>query len=282
MDDERMRDSWMEEAPRRSGRSTYLVALFLAFIVFEFTADPSLVVIVGCSKFGWEQILTARWLRKNDPDRDRGRACRWFYLSWGLWRISLVATILMFVIVFALQGLKKLLGAPQQGVDGPPIQFVVAFAIACVGFSLSTFTLLFGMAAAWKARIPVWIGREPIAARKARSWPPSTQLLAQNKIHGLMLTAIPFTWVLVVVPIAAIVTAIVASSVRHALGPKASELTYAGAGLVTMVGGIAGLIVLTESAKARMAAGSVSQCWPKGQEVTPPSSSQSAFGSAFR
>ena len=74
-----------DEPDRRSGRWLHLSAWVVALVVFEVTADPSLVVVVGCSKFGWAQLRAARWLRRNDPNTRRGKACRWFYVSWGLW-----------------------------------------------------------------------------------------------------------------------------------------------------------------------------------------------------
>jgi hypothetical protein len=91
-----------EIATRRRHHFGWIGLGIVTFIVFELTADPALTVALGCLKFGWDELATARWLRKNDPDRRRGRIASRFYAAWALWRVSGVAVAMMMVAIFVL------------------------------------------------------------------------------------------------------------------------------------------------------------------------------------
>ena len=68
------------------------------WILFEFAAAPGVGVAVASLKFGWNDFLTALWLRRRDPDRDRSAVCFWFFVASGLWKITVVAFLLTFVV----------------------------------------------------------------------------------------------------------------------------------------------------------------------------------------
>src|SRR5262245_14391990 len=89
-------------APRRGWDShfAWYALLAVAWLIYELTAQPGLCAPVACAKFGWNDFLTARWLRRNDPHPGRGLACFWFYVASGLWKIALMAFFLMFAILF--------------------------------------------------------------------------------------------------------------------------------------------------------------------------------------
>ena len=71
----------------------WALLLIVAWLVFELTAQPALAVAAVCVKFGWEDFRTARWLRRSDPDRLRGRACFWLYVASGLWKTAITGTV---------------------------------------------------------------------------------------------------------------------------------------------------------------------------------------------
>ena len=65
----------------------------VAWVGFELTAQPAVVAAVFCSKVGWNDFLTAVWLRRRDPHPGRGRACSWFCLSAGVTILKEVGTL---------------------------------------------------------------------------------------------------------------------------------------------------------------------------------------------
>ena len=270
-----------DEPDRRSGRWLHLSAWVVALVVFEMTADPSLVVVVGCSKFGWAQLRAARWLRKSDPNRRRGRACGWFYVSWGLWRISIVATLLMFVVIFLFQILRERLGAAPKVGNAPPIQFVMAFLVAFFGFAFSTLTSIFGVVSAWRSRTRVWVGRAGINSFRGRTWPPVTSGADWNRIGGLLLTAVPLALLGGSFLPLSIVLTIAWIAARGIAGEIAAELTIYVGGTFSIIAGAIVLLALMDAAKRRMEARSPADCWGD-QTETPPPSNQITFGNALR
>ena len=90
-----------ENSPKRShSRFIWLILIGLGFLVYELTAQPALGVSLASIKFGWNDLLSARWFRRTDPDRRRGRTYFWLYLASSFWKIAITATILMFATVF--------------------------------------------------------------------------------------------------------------------------------------------------------------------------------------
>src|SRR5690348_12629896 len=111
--------------------------LFLAgWLLYEFTAQPGLAALVACAKLGWGDVRTAVWLRRVDPDRTRGQTCFWAYLTYGLWKIAVMATLTMIALgVFGL--LFDRAPRPPQANNGLSPVFGGALAAMAMGFGLS-------------------------------------------------------------------------------------------------------------------------------------------------
>ena len=264
-----------------SGRWIRASAWIIAIVVFELTADPSLVVMVGCTKFGWEQLRAARWLRRTDPDKRRGRACRWFYVSWGLWRISVVATLMMFVVLFLFEGLRHRLGAPPRRGNEPPVQFIVAFLMAFFGIGFATMTSILGVLSAWRGGVRVWVGAEAIDGWRVKSWPPLGPPRKPNRVALLLLTAVPIAAVSILLPVAAFVVGIAATVARRIGGDGAFVATMLVGVMLCLVAGVIAMMVLVDASKRRIEASSPADCWGDQLE-TPPPSTQIMFGRALR
>src|SRR3954454_11024639 len=90
-----------DDPPPRRRPSLVLPALLaLGFVVYELTAQPGLGAAIACTKFGWDDFLTARWLRRRDPDRRRGRAEFWLFVAAGLWKTAVTGVVVMFAVAF--------------------------------------------------------------------------------------------------------------------------------------------------------------------------------------
>src|SRR6266566_1511806 len=83
-------------ARRWRGAFTWTGLLVVGWALYELTTQPALGAVAVCLKFGWEDFRTARWLRRRDPDRRRGRACFWLYVGNGLWKTAVVAVVMAF------------------------------------------------------------------------------------------------------------------------------------------------------------------------------------------
>src|SRR5690606_32424798 len=103
----------------------------------------------------------ARRRRRLDPNQARGRACSWFTLAFGFWKISLVATGLMFALSFVLgivEAQARGVGGPRR--EGPPAEFMAACLLAFGGFLFSGLISLVAVVSAVRNQVKVWVGRD--------------------------------------------------------------------------------------------------------------------------
>ena len=254
----------VDDAPatRRRWSPTRLAAWAVALVVFEVTMDPSLAVIVGCSKFGWEPWRTAWWLRREDPDRARGRACGWLYLSWGLWRVSLVATVLMFALVQVISVLELVLGAPMKPRGkAPPVQFIAAALLSLGGALVSSLATVLGLASARKSGARIWVGPEAIAARKAGTWPPRGPARKANRFGLLLFASIPFLVVFVGFPLLGTFLGLAFAVLKNLPGPGVGTVAIGAASLVLLIAMPIVLLARMDAARRDLAASRPEDCW---------------------
>jgi fumarate reductase subunit D len=154
--------------PRWSGPGAWLALLALALLVYELTAQPAVSAVIGCTKFGWEDFRTGRWLRSIDPDRRRGKTCFWFYIAAGVWKVTLTATIVMFVIA-VVEALRQ--PNPQANQPIRP-EFLWTLLEAFVGFLLGCLITFVACCAALVRRVKVWVDSRIHRARRRNEWPP--------------------------------------------------------------------------------------------------------------
>src|SRR5205807_7892047 len=97
-------DDERRPARRWHGAFTWTGLLVVGWMLYELTAQPALGAVAVCLKFGWEDFRTARWLRRRDPERRRGRACFWLYAGNGLLKTAGVAFVMTFAMVTVAMG----------------------------------------------------------------------------------------------------------------------------------------------------------------------------------
>jgi hypothetical protein len=145
--------------------------LLLGWLLYEFTAQPGLAAAVACAKFGWADVRAACWLRRVDPDRQRGRTCFWCYLTFGLWKVAVMATVTMIALSFLGVILDRVPRQPAgNNAFAPVLGGVVA--AAGVGFGLSFLTTYVALGSALRNGVRIWLGHAPDRARRERFWPP--------------------------------------------------------------------------------------------------------------
>jgi hypothetical protein len=160
-----------DDSPQWRAPITWSALLLLGWLVYELTAMPALGAFVACFKFGWNDFLTARWLRRVDPSRPRGRTCFLLYVAAGLWKIALTGTLLMFgVLVWhVFQN-----PAPNNGpwIGPAAVQVLMgAWVATLLGFALSTLTTCIAVGRAWRHGVPLWLQTSMHKARKENVWP---------------------------------------------------------------------------------------------------------------
>lgn len=180
----------------------------LAFLVFELTAEPALSFTVFCLRFAWEDLLTARWLRRSDAWRDRSSLCRWFLLARGSARVSLAAfSVCLFWGVVSAFNRNPQAGAARVQ---PMPAWIPAVALVLLAGLLGTG--LFGALGVWRSRrtrLPVWL--DPVLHQCAaeRRWPPAlNEFGTRNLIDTpwLILLAVWLTTLLITALIAGLAT----------------------------------------------------------------------------
>jgi hypothetical protein len=144
----------------------------LGWLLYEATSQPGLAAAVTCAKFGWSDWRAAWWLRRVDPDWRRGRTCFWFYLAYGLWKVAVMASVVMFFLLLVSSMVRRKPAAPQGGEISPAVAGVLL--AAGIGFGLSFFATYVSVWSALRHRVKIWLGIAPHLARTQKYWPPST------------------------------------------------------------------------------------------------------------
>jgi hypothetical protein len=173
-----------EGAPRPSPWF-WPVLLAIAFLVYELTADPGLGAAIACTKFGWDDFLTASWLYRRDPVRPRGHAELWLACAVGLWKIAVTGIGVMFAAAFLQAALR---GPPAAGAPGLPMRtYLAALAVSMLSFGISTIATLRAFRLAWTDRIRLWYDDRLHRDRQYDRWPPSDAVEGRRNRAGLVL-----------------------------------------------------------------------------------------------
>jgi hypothetical protein len=187
--DARARDEANETPPRRRPSLVLPALLALGLIVYELTAQPGLGAAIACTKFGWDDFLTAFWLRRRDPNARRGRASFWLFVAAGLWKTAVTGVIVMFAVAF-LEGMLR--QAPQPGqLPPPPSDAIVgALLVTLFGFTLSTLATGRAFMTALRHRVRLWIDSRVHRDRRENRWPPESTPNRKNRAGAVLFTAL--------------------------------------------------------------------------------------------
>lgn len=235
--------------------------LLLALILFELTAQPGLTAVVACAKFGWENFLAACWLRRTDPDPRRGRACFWFYVAAGLWRVSITAAVAM-VLLAVVGVVTELPGNPGgQQPNNVSAMFVAVLFQALIGFVLSALTTVLAICVAIRHRAKIWVDTRVHRACRQGLWPPP--YWRKNIVGRLVVT----TGILLL--IAVFMTLLLAPLL---FGPAPGAHAAADIGIVcfflvfeltVMFGGAFAVLAFRDRLKRSVIASTPWECWPE-------------------
>jgi len=147
------------------------ILIALGLLVYELTAQPGLGAAVACVKFGWDEFLTAFWLRSRDPDRQRGWTCFWLYVAAGLCRVAASSVVVMFSVAILEAALRPggliLLGPAKES-------YLIMILTAIVGFALSAVATIITYIMAARHRVKLWLDRQVHQDRRRDIWPPLT------------------------------------------------------------------------------------------------------------
>jgi hypothetical protein len=195
---------------RWHGTVTWSSLLLAGLVLYEATNQPAVAVATFCSKFGWADFRTAQWLYRYDPRKERGRACWWLYVAWGLWKIgvaafltnlalAIVAAAIVFLTVFFPAGFvaNRPAGAPQVRL----IQLMAGAGVTLLaGLGFSSCATLWAVVIGVRNRIRLWLGASVRRARRERLWPPyGGSRKSENRIGALQLTGF-LSLLLIVLP----------------------------------------------------------------------------------
>ncbi len=190
------------------GRSNALwfLAVATGFLLFELTAQPAMVAVAVCSKFGIGDLLNGLWLRRTDPRRARGKVCFWFCLSQGLWKTTMVAFVAMGMFIVLASVLNA--AGPPAGFVGTAMTFLLAFVMASL-------TTLIGSLLARVAGILVWLDGNLTDSRKAKTFPPVQG--HSNRVNWLLAGAMTLP-VVVFLVVTLLIAGARAGAIQNAIG----------------------------------------------------------------
>jgi hypothetical protein len=226
--------------------------LLVGLLVYEVTAQPGLGVAVACTKFGWNDFLTARWLWRIDPNRRRARACGLLYLASGFWKIALTGFAVIWIVAMVDHPGRQ----QKPAAAGPPPEFIGAGIATLVGFGTSTLLTCAALLSAWRNRIKLWLGLGVHGARREDVWPSLYQPVytRANHAHGVILTALVLAYV--------VGSLLLGLAVFAALRPaNADGITFMVLGLAFIFVGPVLLLWLNDALQRRVIASTPAECW---------------------
>ena len=253
-----------EDEPKHLGPPLWIWGWLglLAFLVFELTAEPALGFSVFCLRFGWEDLRTARWLRRVDSWRARASICRWFLWARGSARISVAAFCVLVFWLFIAGATKPPRARAPERVPMP--EWFPALVLVLLAGLLGT--AVFGAVGVWRsrrARLPVWLDPILSACAAERRWPPSPHEFGTRNLIDTPWLILLSVW-LTVLFLAALVAVFAIRSLCKALGWPAWGVIGPTVGL-----GVIGLgIVLIARVMTGVRAHQPAECWQR----TPPES----------
>lgn len=180
------------ETPETDGATTRVfdriwwgAMLALGWIIYEVTARPTWGIAVACAKFGWNDFLTAVWLMRVDPNPGRRRACFWFYLAAGFYRIAVGAILLALGIVILMMLFQQ--KAPRE--------LTGAGWTALAGLTMMSILPLVGVLLGWMYGARVWVDASVHESRRIDLWPPEPtgKNMAMNLLTPALLVPIVIT-----------------------------------------------------------------------------------------
>src|SRR5262249_41031400 len=150
------------------------------------TAQPALGAAIACTKFGWDDFLTASWLYRRDPVRRRAHPQLWLGFAVGLWKIAVTGIVVMFAASFLEAAFR---GGPAPGVPRrpPPNAIIAALVATFLGFGASTIATLRAFRLAWIDRARLWHDDRLHRDRRADRWPPNLDGAGRHNKAGLVL-----------------------------------------------------------------------------------------------
>jgi VanZ family protein len=160
-----------EPKPRRRISVAWLALIVVAWVLYELTHQPALAVIALCTKFGWEDFRTARWLRKRDPRLARGLASFFLYFACGLWKMAITATLMIFAY-FILAIILTFAGGQGLNWRGVAPQLGGAVLVTLGGIVFSTLAVWLAILIALIAGCKLWLHASVHSARRHDHWPP--------------------------------------------------------------------------------------------------------------
>jgi hypothetical protein len=177
-----------EQATRwTSGLLTWPALIAIGWLIYELTAQTELGIAAVCLKFGWHDLRTAIWLRRRDPEHDRGRACFWLYLSSGLWKAGVTAIVMMgaFAVVAAWLGPAQPQPVVRWGVM--PAWLVGVLVTALGSFGVASIATTWAFILALQFRIKFWLSSRVHRAQELDKWPPcGTYRQSDNRAGWLL------------------------------------------------------------------------------------------------
>jgi hypothetical protein len=234
---------------------TWALLIAGGYLVAELTRQPWLGAVLACAKFGWNDFLTARWLRGIDPHRGRGRACFWLYVAWGLSKVVAAGAVLAPLLLF-LRGVQNQ-GPRLRPLDEADFQQSLGACIAVImGIGMTGSATLLALRNAAGSGVRLWLGPQVHQARRLNAWPSScpSRDRTNRAVWFLGLGSGAMVWT---AAWAAVLLGALVAQLAGGIAPRPDFLALAAMAWVPLLVGPRGLLVPIPPHLA----GLPSECW---------------------
>lgn len=233
---------------RRRHEIKWLFIVLIVWALLDLTLDASITSMLVCLRFGWNDWLSSRWLRKRDPLRTRAACCAWFYLSSAFWKVAAASVAAMFLLLIIET---VLFGRQEPGRD-----WLLMACESGVAFILAVLLTTWGAITAWWHAHRIWVNAEVSRSRLVDLWPPFGPM--QDNAVSKLVTMALIVWF---VPLSIVTIVIAFSAVPRQTEGWATIVSMGG-----MIGSAVILLMLRNFICRRVAAQSPHGCWPEVPE----------------
>jgi hypothetical protein len=153
--------------------------LLLVAIARDLVPLVALGLTIACTRFAWNDVLTAIWLLHRDPHPGRRNACFWFSLSRGILKGVAAATSLALIVFNSFGGWHA------------PVDWNVP-AVLLAGIAGHFVFAIVGWRFASRHQVRVWIDSGLSRSRQRETWPPRCRGSSNEANNVWLLFAVLF------------------------------------------------------------------------------------------
>ena len=237
----------------------------VATVLFVWFAPAMLAAMTPCLLAGWRDLRVARWLRRVDPDRLRGRLVARCHIVQAMIKICCISFVLLMTIVCLEVG-RESAGGTKLSPDGqapPSVIAIMVIWLACL--PIAWLVAMWTVCSAVGNHRRLWLGPESTAAWRSGYWPPLAPANYRQSANGvkwvIWMAVIPTTVLAGIVLMPLVILGVGVACTWSGFSEHADNVIITGSVLGVLISLLRLIVFLITFFEDRIIAGSVHHVW---------------------